>query len=198
MKQMWNERFGKEEFAYGKEPNNFFKQEIENLNPGKLLLLGEGEGRNGVFAAKLGWEVDAVDWSEKGKEKAEKLADENDVKINYEVSDLLNYQPKENYYDAVGLVFVHLDPDLREKVHANVVRSLKQKGVVILESYDKDQIKNSSGGPKKPELLHSLEEIYTDFNELDIISFSKDTIHLNESHIHNGEAVVIRFVGQKP
>lgn len=197
MKQMWNERFGKEEYAYGKEPNEFFKQEIEKLEPGRILLLGEAEGRNGVYAATLGWEVDAVDWSEEAKKKAEKLADENSVSINYHIADLTEYTPKVNYYDAVSLIFLHLPSDEREVIHKKVTDSLKTGGRVILESYDKDQIKNNSGGPKDLDLLHSLEEIYTDFNELDIISFSKETIHLNESPLHTGEAVVIRFVGAK-
>lgn len=197
MKDMWNERFAKEEFAYGKEPNQFFKLEIEKLTPGKLLLLGEGEGRNSVFAATLGWEVDAVDWSEKAKEKAEKLAEENSAKINYTVADLSEYSPKENLYDAVGLIFLHLLPDLREEVHRKAVSSLKSGGVVILESYSKEQIENTSGGPKDIDLLYSLEKIFSDFSELDIISFTKEKVELNESHIHTGIADVIRYVGKK-
>ena len=197
MKDMWNERFAKEEFAYGKEPNTFFKQEIEKLIPGKLLLLGEGEGRNSVYAAKLGWKVDAVDWSEKGKEKAEKLASENEVQINYIVADLSNYIPQTNQYDAIGLIFLHLPPELREAVHQKVAASLNDGGVVILESYSKEQLANSSGGPKDPDLLYSLEEIFTDFAELDIISFSKETVELKESRIHAGQADVIRYIGSK-
>lgn len=197
MKHLWNERFAKEEYAYGKDPNTFFKQEIDKLIPGKILLLGEGEGRNAVYAAKLGWEVDAVDWSEKGKEKAEKLANEYNVKINYVLSDLSEYTLKENHYDAVGLIFLHLDPDLMGKIHSKVNTSLKNGGFVILESYSKEQLLNTSGGPKDPDLLHSLEEIFSDFSDLEIISFSKEKIELYESPLHSGEADVIRFVGKK-
>lgn len=197
MKHLWDERFAKEEYAYGKEPNTFFKQEIDKLNPGKLLLLGEGEGRNAVYAAKLGWEVNAVDWSEEGRKKAQKLADDNNVKINYILSDLSEYAPNENYYDAVGLIFLHLDPDLREKIHTKVNSTLRNGGVVILESYSKEQLPNTSGGPKDPDLLHSLEEIFSDFSDLEIISFSKEKIELFESPMHSGEADVIRFVGKK-
>lgn len=197
MKHLWNERFAKEEYAYGKEPNQFFKEEIDKLNPGRLLLFGEGEGRNGIYAAKLGWEVDAVDWSDAAKNKAEKLADDNNVKINYTVADVSDYNPKENYYDAVALIFLHLDPDLREYIHKKAVDSLKNGGVVILESFSKEQLSNSSGGPNNPDLLHSLEEIFSDFADLEIISFSKEKIKLDESSHHNGIADVIRYVGIK-
>lgn len=197
MKHLWNERFAKEEYVYGKKPNHFFKEEIDKLKPGRLLLFGEGEGRNGVYAAKLGWEVDAIDWSEAAKDKAEKLAADNNVKINYTVTDVSEYTPKENYYDAVALIFLHLDPSAREHIHKKAVDSLKSGGVVILESFSKEQLSNSSGGPKNPDLLHSLEEIFSDFVELEIISFSKEKIKLDESNHHNGIADVIRYVGIK-
>lgn len=197
MKDMWNERFAKEEYAYGKEPNQFFKQQIEKLKPGRLLLLGEGEGRNGVYAAKLGWQVDAVDWSKEGKRKTEKLAEEKNVNINYTVEDLTNYNPAESFYDAVGLIFLHVEPELRKELHKKTASCLKTNGKIILESYEKDQLGNSSGGPKAPKLLHSLEEIFEDFQDLDIELFSKEEINLNESSLHNGPAIVIRYIGIK-
>ena len=63
MKDFWNERYGAPEYAYGTEPNVFFKQELDGLKPGRLLLPAEGEGRNGVYAAEKGWSVSAYDWS---------------------------------------------------------------------------------------------------------------------------------------
>ena len=63
MKEFWDSRYKSEDYAYGKEPNVFFADQIGNIPPGKLLLPCEGEGRNAVFAAALGWEVDAVDFT---------------------------------------------------------------------------------------------------------------------------------------
>lgn len=57
----WNERYSKEEFAYGEEPNQYLKEQLEKLDVGKILFPAEGEGRNGVYAAKLGWNVFAFD-----------------------------------------------------------------------------------------------------------------------------------------
>jgi hypothetical protein len=48
MKEFWNERYANEEYAYGEEPNEFFKQELARLQPGRILLPADGEGRNGV------------------------------------------------------------------------------------------------------------------------------------------------------
>ena len=82
----WDERYSSIEFVYGTEPNIFFKDELDKLNTGNILLPGEGEGRNAVYAAVKGWNVDAVDFSIIAKEKALNLAEENSVSINYEIT----------------------------------------------------------------------------------------------------------------
>ena len=197
MKEMWEDRFSKEEFVYGTEPNQFYKGEIDKLQPGKALFIGEGEGRNSVYAAKLGWQVDATDWSENARKKALEWAKTNNVGINYENGSFEELHIKENEYDLVVFIFIHVYPELRENLHSQAVKSLKPGGRIILEAYDKDQLKYKSGGPKNPDLLYSLEDIYTDFNELEIDTFSKDVIYLKESRFHEGDASVIRYVGHK-
>jgi hypothetical protein len=76
MKEFWNERYSNKLFVYGKEPNVFFREELEKMPVGKILLPAEGEGRNAVFAALQGWEVFAFDNSEEGMKKALLLASE--------------------------------------------------------------------------------------------------------------------------
>ena len=196
-KDRWNERYSTNEFIYGKEPNKFFEEEIKKLTPGKIIMLGEGEGRNAVYAASLGWNVDAVDQSETGKTKAMNLSIERKVKINYYVEDLSSYTPKQNYYDAAVFIFLHIDEDLRKIVFKNTIDSLKSGGKIILEVFEKEQIKYDSGGPKDEELLYSLEEIAEKFIDLEFEKFSKENIYLNEGPLHQGKAEVVRFVGKK-
>src|SRR5215467_1120403 len=89
----WNDRYSNDEYAYGELPNNYFKEQLEKLNAGTLLLPAEGEGRNAIFAAKLEWSVSAFDISSEGKIKADRLGKKNNVKIDYRVGVLesLNY-----------------------------------------------------------------------------------------------------------
>ena len=136
--EFWDERYSSIGFVYDTEPNIFFKDELDKLQTGNILLLGEGEGRNAVHAATQGWEVDAVDFSTIGKEKALKLADENDVKINYEVVNLSDYTLKLKDYDAIAIVYLHLKPKIRSEIHSQVFNSLKFNGILILEVFEKD------------------------------------------------------------
>src|ERR1051325_9163371 len=84
----WNERYSKAEFAFGEQPNNYLKEQLEKVNIGRILFPAEGEGRNAVFAAQLGWTVSAFDISVEGQKKALKLAEANKVKIDYQVGEL--------------------------------------------------------------------------------------------------------------
>ena len=197
MKNSWDKRFSRKEYFYGTEPNEFFKTEIDKLEPGKALFLGEGEGRNSVYAATLGWKVDAVDYSMVGKQKAIALAKQKNTEINYTVTDLKDFTPLQNYYDLVVIIFLHLPEELRKEVHAKAIDALKSGGRILLEVFDKEQLKYGTGGPPNIDLLYSLEDVYTDFQNLDIEKFSKEIIDLNESSRHRGKACVIRYVGIK-
>lgn len=193
----WDERYSTEEFIYGKEPNKFFKECLKKLKPGKLFLPGEGEGRNAVFSAKLGWQVEAVDQSIIARSKALNLADENNVKINYSVCEINNYEFKVNYYDAVAIIFFHLPFDIRTAIHKKIVNSLKDGGIIILEIFNKDQLGRDSGGPQDYNMLYSTDDIERDFSSLRTLLLENKVITLNEGAKHSGEASVIRYVGIK-
>ncbi len=196
--EFWDEKYSSIEFVYGTEPNIFFKDELYKLKTGNILLLGEGEGRNAVYAAAQGWEVDAVDFSTKAKEKALKLANENNVKINYEVANLSDYTFKLKNYNAIAIIYLHLKPKIRSEIHSQVFNSLKFNGILILEVFEKDQLGRNSGGPQSIDMLYSKEDIEKDFEKMQINLLEKKVIELDESEHHRGEAVVLQLVAQKP
>ena len=194
----WNERYSSNEYTYGVYPNHFLKEQLEKItHPGKLLLPGEGEGRNAVYAAKLGWQVDAYDQSTAGKLKALKLADKNNVKINYHIADLREFTPLKNTYDAAAVIYVHLREDLRIEFNEKLIEALKPGGLIIMELFSKNQFGKNSGGPQDLTMLYSIDEIKKDFHNLKTILLKEEIIHLSESDKHRGEASVIRFVGEK-
>ena len=195
MKNMWNLRYSQEEYVYGKKANEFFMEEIQKLKPGKILLPGEGEGRNAVCAAKLGWDVVAFDSSVEGKKKAEKLALKNNVNIDYR---LLSYEEisfEDNSFDLVSLIFTH--SMLRNSLHENLTRILKPGGLIILEGFSKKQIDKNTGGPQNIDLLFSREELDADFHELSDVQIMEKDIILDEGIHHKGEASIIRLIGKK-
>jgi 2-polyprenyl-3-methyl-5-hydroxy-6-metoxy-1,4-benzoquinol methylase len=198
----WNERYSKNEFAYGEAPNNYLKEQLEKLNVGAILFPAEGEGRNAVFAATLGWKVSAFDISIEGKKKAMQLAAANNVTIDYQVGELqtLNYHHEQ--FDAIALIYAHFPAAIKSSYHKALDKYLKKGGVIIFEAFSKKHIdyisKNENvGGPKDIASLFSIDEIRSDFANYDFKELAETEIELNEGLYHNGQGSVIRFVGQK-
>lgn len=130
MKNRWDERYDQQEFVYGTEPNEFFKEHFTRLPKGRILFLAEGEGRNSVFLAKQpGYEVTAMDSSAVGMEKASQLAEKEGVQLTTKVADLNDFDMGTEQWDGIVSIFCHLPTALREKVHSNVTLALKKGGV---------------------------------------------------------------------
>lgn len=194
----WEERYSSDGYVYGTEPNKFFKEQINKIQPpGRLILPGEGEGRNAVHAAKLGWQVDAFDQSRNAMNKALKLAEINKVHINYSITDLNKFLPSENTYDLAAIIFVHFKEELRASFHTKIINSLKPGAKLILELFSKKQFGKSSGGPQDISMLYAVEDIKNDFKNLKTILINEEKIFLDEGDKHKGEAIVIRYLGVK-
>ncbi|KAF2333862.1 class I SAM-dependent methyltransferase [Flavobacterium daemonense] len=198
----WDDRYSIEEFAYGENPNNYLKEELEKLNPGTILFPAEGEGRNAVFAAKLGWTVSAFDISEEGRNKALKLAEANNVSIDYQVGELEILDFEEEQFDAIALIYAHFPAEIKSDIHKELEKLLRKNGIIIFEAFSKKHLeyvtKNEKvGGPKDIESLFSIEEIKADFPNYEIIELEEKEIELNEGLFHNGTGSVIRFIGRK-
>jgi len=196
MNNFWNDRYAGLNYAYGTEPNEYFRMEIQKLKPGKILLPCEGEGRNAVFAAKHGWDVYAFDSSIEAKKKAYKLAELNQIEIHYFIQDIFGYVPDDTY-DVVGLIFCHFPIENRSKIHNALVRALKPNGTIILESFNKRQINLNSGGPKNIDMLYDLNTLNNDFLQINIKYIEELTSELNEGAYHSGTAELIRMLAIK-
>ena len=200
MKEFWDERFKQNEYIYGKAPNHFYKSEIDQiLQKGKALFPLEGEGRNACYAAKLGWKVEAFDFSEMGKHKALELCKSQNLQIDYNLSKAENFEFKKEDYDLVVLIYAHLNQSLRTSFHHQIADSLKPGGKVIIEAFHPKQLKNNypSGGPKHEDSLYTLKDLRGDFSVLSELTGVEQEIELEEGNYHSGKGFVTRFVGEK-
>lgn len=193
----WNDKYNTKDYIFGKDPNVFFKQELDKLISGRLLMIGEGEGRNAVYASQKNWHVDAIDISINAKNKAISLANEKNVKLNYLIEDFLITNMKPDFYNAAGFIFVHLNRKQRKKISIKIWESLKIGGKIVVEVFSKNQINYNSGGPNDVELLYNTDEILEDFNCFKTDFLEQTEYIIREGKTHNGLVNVIRFVGTK-
>mmetsp|Transcript_27760 Transcript_27760/g.54278 ORF Transcript_27760/g.54278 Transcript_27760/m.54278 type:complete len:227 (-) Transcript_27760:40-720(-) len=197
---MWEQRYGAEEYAYGKAPNDFLNECAPKLAQGsRILCIAEGEGRNAVFLATQGHTVTAVDMSAAGIAKVEKLAAENGVtdKISAFVKNLADYDLGTSEWDAIVSIFCHLPPPLREKVHKACVVALKPGGKLILEGYTPAQLELKTGGPPVAEMMFSKEQNEKDFEGLKVIRNEELVRDVVEGIYHTGKGAVVQLFAEK-
>lgn len=191
--EAWNARFSGEDYAYGKEPNEWLKLRIKP-GSGKALVPADGEGRNAVYIASLGYETDVFDLSDVGKEKCKKLADEKGVSVNYEVDDLVTRDFTTGKYDLMAFSWFHVPWDIFIEHYPRMINSLKSGGDFICEGYHTTQIGMTSGGPKSLDLLWDLDEILEVIGDFFVIKYAKvEAVELEESDLHRGTANVVRL-----
>ena len=191
----WDERYALDGFAFGTEPNDFLRQEAHRIPPGRVLCLGEGEGRNAVFLAEQGYEVVGVDRSQVGMDKAQALAQTRGVFIETVVSSIEDFELAEGEWQGIVSVFFHLPPELRRRLHESVVRGLAPGGILILEAYTPKQLEFGTGGPPDLERLLSLEILGEELRGLEFLVGQETEREVHEGRMHNGLGSVVQVVG---
>lgn len=200
--ERWNERYSKAEYAFGETPNDYLKEQIEKLQPGSALFAAEGEGRNAVFAATLGWNVSAFDISPVGRQKALRLAAMHGVTLAYEVGELTNLPYKPESFDLIALIYAHFPAAIKSSYHRKLHKLLRKGGHVIFEAFSKNHLEYKQrnpqvGGPSDVESLFSIAEITAHFPNYEVIELKEEVVDLREGPFHSGVGSVIRFVGSK-
>ncbi len=198
MKTFWDQRYDTPAYIYGKDANGFFAETLGEINPGLVLLPAEGEGRNAVFAAGLGWKVHAFDNSSVARNKALNLAAEKKINILYALTNIQDFDPGQFKYDAIGLVYTHFPIEIRHNFFRQIQNCLSPGGKIILEGFHKKQIHLSTGGPKDLSMLFSIEELQNDFDQLHIEQLTAETIDLDEGGGHIGTAEIVRLIATTP
>jgi cyclopropane fatty-acyl-phospholipid synthase-like methyltransferase len=196
--KMWDERFGQAEPVYGEHPNAYLRAQAHRLAPGcKILVPGDGYGRNGMWLAGQGFQVSTVDRSPVGVERARKSAHAAGLAMTIEEADLTTWAWPLGEFDAVVSIFLHLQSDIRAQIHSQILAALKQGGLLIVEAFTPAQLQHSSGGPKQLELLYTAEILRKDFTETEVLELQEVEVDLDEGRMHRGRAAVVHGVFRK-
>lgn len=197
MKEFWNERYAEKAYAYGQQPNDFLKAQEIGAHL-KVLCLAEGEGRNGVYLAKLGNEVTCVDYAEAGLVKTQTLAKENEVDLSCVCADLGEMKLQANSWDVIVAIFAHFPKSVKSHIWPQIYTALKPGGKLIMEVYDQEQLRFGTGGPQHADLLYSQEELQDllvgDFKNIQI---EKVYRAVHEGTYHNGASATLQVLAVK-
>ena len=160
----WDARYTAGEYSSSKEPGKLLKEFIAALPKGKALDIACGEGRNAIFLAKNGYDVDAVDISAVAIKNGDKTAEKEGVRVNFIHADMEQYKIQAETYDLI----VNYNY-LQRTLVSGIKNGLKKGGVIIFETYTMEQ--QAIGQPKNPEFLLKPNELLRLFEGMHIFFY---------------------------
>ena len=152
------------------EPAPFLTENVGLLPRGRVLDVAMGNGRNAIYLARAGFEVEGVDMSFEAVNTALESAQEAGVTIRAQVTDLeSNFQIEKGAYDVI-ICFNYLQRSLIPKIK----EGLRPAGVVVYETFIVDQAQ--FGKPHNPDYLLKHNELLDMFREFRCLRYREGII----------------------
>jgi len=140
-------------------PAQFLVENVDLLPKGRALDVAMGSGRNAIFLAGIGFDVEGVDISQESTDRALQAARKAGVDLKVTVRDLEeDYQFETGAYDLI-VCFNYLHRPLIPKMK----EGLRSHGMVVYETYIVDQAQ--FGRPRNPDHLLKHNELLDLFRE---------------------------------
>lgn len=194
----WNQRFSGADYLFGEAPNHYLIEQARYLRPGTALAVADGEGRNGVWLAQQGLQVQAFDFSPVAVEKARRLAASRGVAVDWHCCTWQDFPWRDAAHDnVVGVFFQFADPRARAQLFARMDRSLKPGGTLLIQGYGKDQLRFNTGGPGKLEHLYDEALLRGAFAGYEILDLRTYEAQVHEGSGHQGPSALVGFVARK-
>lgn len=197
--QRWETRFAADEYIFGTTPNAFLAAQKPLLpKAGRALAVADGEGRNGVWLAAQGLDVLAIDFSAKAQAKARALAQSRNLPYTAELADVTKWRWPEDSFNVVAVIFTQFaNPIERADMFAGIRRTLKRRGLLLMQGYTPRQLQYGTGGPKQVENFYTRELLEGEFGGLSELRIEEYDCELHEGNAHVGMSAVIDLVARK-
>lgn len=152
----WDKKY-QENFSLfeNREASDNLIKNIDKVSGKKALDVACGTGRNSIFLAKNGFEIDALDISHIALDTLKSRDFQN---ISCRLVDLDNCEIVENYYDLIVMTNF-LDRNIIPKLK----NALKAKGILFIETYMEDEMNEKTSS--NPNFLLKKGELKTFFND---------------------------------
>ena len=195
----WNQRYGGEAYFFGREPNDYLRAKAALLRPGgRVLCVADGEGRNSVWLARQGFEVQAFDVADVAVVKARRLAADAGVAVDHHVAGFDDWKWQPTAYDAVVAIFIQFaDPAMRARQFAQMQATLKRGGLLVLQGYTPRQLDLKTGGPGVLSHLYTAATLREAFEAMDIVELVEYEAVLDEGTRHRGLSALAGLVARK-
>ncbi|MHB1552472.1 MAG: class I SAM-dependent methyltransferase [Acidimicrobiales bacterium] len=157
----WDRKYAGDELLWRAEPNIFLVKETADLDPGTVIDVACGEGRNAVWLAERGWTATGVDFSGVALGKARRLAAARGVDVEWIEADVRTWVPAGSF-DLVVLMYVQLPAAERRSVYRAFAGAVAPDGHLLVVGHDTENLSSGIGGPQDPDVLFSAADVVED------------------------------------
>ena len=133
--------YSKQKSYFGESPSDGLVAMLKehNVNIGKALDIGAGEGRNSIYLAQLGFNVTSIEPTKDGSNKIIDKANKLNLKINVLNCDYLTDNSKEKYdFIIAGTSLDHMEKEYLDKAIEKLKESLNLGGLVYIVVFTQD------------------------------------------------------------
>ena len=164
-------------------PAQFLVENVGLLTKGRVLDVAMGSGRNTIYLASLGFDVEGVDMSKEAVNIALELAQKASITITAQVADLeSSYLIEKDAFEVI-MCFNYLQRSLIPQIKDG----LRRGGIVVYETFIIDQAQ--FGKPKNPDYLLKHNELLAMFRELRCLRYREG--------VFEGPRAIASIIAQK-
>ena len=188
MENFWDKRYAGADYLFGtKLAAWLIALEPHLVAGGKTLVVADGEGRNFVYLASMGYDVRATDYSQVAQSKAKALAKEAGVDIDFVLSDIYDPDWSAKAYDNFVAIFIQFVPPERvSEIFSELARATRAAGTLLIHGYTPERVALGTGGPGNPDHMYTLDMLAQAFSHMQIKINRAYTATLDEGRGHSG------------
>lgn len=166
------------------EPAKLLVDFIKRLPRGRCLDVAMGRGRNALFLAGAGFEVEGLDRDPEAVAACQEIARSRGLSLKAQVADLESYSLPAERYDLI-VCFYYLQRDLIPQM----CKALRPAGVIVYETFLIDQHLRT-GHPRRQEYCFEHNELLDFFRPFRVLFYHEGEIE--------GGTWAARIIAQKP
>jgi hypothetical protein len=198
MENFWDKRYAGADYLFGTKPAaGLIVLEPHLVAGGKTLVVADGEGRNSVYLASMGYDVRATDYSQVAQTKAKALANEAGVDVDFVLSDIYDPDWSARAHDNVVAIFIlFVPPECMSELFSALARATRAGGTLLIHGYTPEQVALGTGGPGNRDHMYTPDMLAQAFSHMQITVNRAYTATLDEGRGHSGPSALIDFLAK--
>lgn len=145
-RERWDEKYAEATVPDRLEPDDWLRECVTSLLPGRALEVACGLGHNALWLASQGWSVTAVDISPVAIHMAQNWGRKLGIEVDWQLCDIEELHLSESSFDLIS-VFRFLD---REDLPRMIPPALRPNGHLVYETFSAKQFSRADNHLKNP------------------------------------------------